>query len=158
MTWPTSPIRRTCCSTPVARSPESRFTRCKRRPVVRVVVCTVVHHPADARIFYREIRALLDAGHDVTYIAPHGEPGQPPVQPATPTPDDRRTGTLRTVTIPRAVGRRRLGPLRAARSAMAAEVAGADLLLVHDPELLLVLPPRKHRPPTVWDVHEDTAA
>ena len=51
-----------------------------RRPVVRVVVCTVVHHPADARIFYREIRALLDAGHDVTYIAPHGEPGQRPVQ------------------------------------------------------------------------------
>jgi len=47
---------------------------------VRVVVCTVVHHPADARIFYREIRALLDAGHDVTYIAPHGEPGQRPVQ------------------------------------------------------------------------------
>jgi glycosyltransferase involved in cell wall biosynthesis len=29
---------------------------------------------------------------------------------------------------------------------------------VHDPELLLVLPPRRHRPPTVWDVHEDTAA
>ena len=47
---------------------------------MRVVVCTVVHHPADARIFYREIRALLDAGHDVTYIAPHGEPGQRPVQ------------------------------------------------------------------------------
>ena len=45
---------------------------------MRVVVCTVVHHPADARIFYREIRALLDAGHDVTYIAPHGEPGQRP--------------------------------------------------------------------------------
>ena len=35
---------------------------------------------------------------------------------------------------------------------------GADLLLVHDPELLLVLPPRRGRPPTVWDVHEDTAA
>jgi glycosyltransferase involved in cell wall biosynthesis len=41
---------------------------------------------------------------------------------------------------------------------MAAQLAGADLLLVHDPELLLVLPPRRHRPPTVWDVHEDTAA
>jgi glycosyltransferase involved in cell wall biosynthesis len=32
------------------------------------------------------------------------------------------------------------------------------LLLVHDPELLLVLPPRRRRPPTVWDVHEDTVA
>ena len=41
---------------------------------------------------------------------------------------------------------------------MAAQAADADLLLVHDPELLLVLPPRRRRPPTVWDVHEDTAA
>ena len=143
---------------------------------MRVVVCTVVHHPADARIFYREIRALLDAGHDVTYIAPHGEPGQRPVQDqdldfsersrastgperqTEPAAGDPQPGTLRTVTIPRAVGRRRIGALRAAKSALAAEVAGADLLLVHDPELLLVLPPRRRRPPTVWDVHEDTAA
>ena len=41
---------------------------------------------------------------------------------------------------------------------MAEQAAGADLLLVHDPELLLVLPPKGKRPPTVWDVHEDTAA
>jgi len=127
---------------------------------VRVVVCTVVHHPADARIFYREIRALLDAGHDVTYIAPHGEPGQPPVRDQGQDLDfpERTVGSLTTVTIPRAVGRRRLGALRAAKAAMAAQMAGADLLLVHDPELLLVLPPRRRRPPTVWDVHEDTAA
>ena len=125
---------------------------------MRVVVCTVVHHPADARIFYREIRALLDAGHDVTYIAPHGEPGQPPVQDQDQDLPERTVGSLTTVTIPRAVGRRRLGALRAARAAMAAQMAGADLLLVHDPELLLVLPPRRRRPPTVWDVHEDTAA
>ena len=118
---------------------------------MRVVVCTVVHHPADARIYYRQIRALLDAGHQVTYIAPLGEPGAPD--------DPERTGqSLTTVTIPRAVGRRRLGALRAAKAAMAAQAAGADLLLVHDPELLLVLPPKGKRPPTVWDVHEDTAA
>src|ERR1700749_226630 len=103
-----------------------------------VVVCTVVHHPADARIFYREIQALLDAGHDVTSIAPHAEqsapvrdehqghrvrarvsPGPPP---ATPLPGAPR-GTLRTVTIPRASGRHRLGPLRAARAALAAQAA-----------------------------------
>jgi glycosyltransferase involved in cell wall biosynthesis len=41
---------------------------------------------------------------------------------------------------------------------MATQAPGADLLLVHDPELLLVLPPKRKRPPTVWDVHEDTAA
>jgi glycosyltransferase involved in cell wall biosynthesis len=146
---------------------------------VRVVVCTVVHHPADARIFYREISALLEAGHDVTYIAPHDESqrsvrdenqDQPHDHPersgasstaaaAPPQPGGNGArGTLTTVAIPRASGRRRLGALRAARAAMAAHAAGADLLLVHDPELLLVLPPRRHRPPTVWDVHEDTAA
>jgi glycosyltransferase involved in cell wall biosynthesis len=130
---------------------------------VHVVVCTVVHHPADARIFYREIQALLDAGHDVTYIAPHlesaapvrdGDQGQGQGQ----ADSERGRGTLRRVTIPRASGRRRVGALRAAKAAMAEQAAGADLLLVHDPELLLVLPPKDKRPPTVWDVHEDTAA
>ncbi len=114
---------------------------------MHVVVCTVVHHPADARIYFRQIRALLDAGHQVTYIAPHSD--QHP---------ERTVASLRTVTIPRAAGRRRLGALRAARAALRAHAPGADLLLVHDPELLLVLPPRRKRPPTVWDVHEDTAA
>jgi glycosyltransferase involved in cell wall biosynthesis len=132
---------------------------------MHVVVCTVVHHPADARVFYREIQALLDAGHDVTYIAPHDE--QPPerarasTDPASPAPAagaPASVGTLRTVTIPRAVGRRRIGALRAAKAAMAAQAAPADLLLVHDPELLLVLPDKRKRPPTVWDVHEDTVA
>lgn len=148
---------------------------------MHVVVCTVVHHPADARIFYREIQALLDVGHDVTYIAPHGEsqahraPAARSAAPAWPAAADPETvngavnssggeqgarprGTLTPVTIPRASGRRRLSALRAARAAMAERAAGADLLLVHDPELLLVLPPRGRRPPTVWDVHEDTAA
>jgi glycosyltransferase involved in cell wall biosynthesis len=124
---------------------------------VRVVVCTVVHHPADARIFYREIQALLDAGHDVTYIAPHAAQ-HTPVRGENNIDSERERGTLRLVAIPRAVGRRRAGAIRAARRAMAQQVQGADLLLVHDPELLLVLPPKDKRPPTVWDVHEDTAA
>ncbi len=124
---------------------------------MRVVVCTVVHHPADARIFYREIAALLDAGHDVTYIAPHEEK-HAPVREENQEPAERERGTLTLVPIPRAVGRRRAGAIRAAREAMAAQAPGADLLLVHDPELLLVLPPKGRRPPVVWDVHEDTAA
>jgi glycosyltransferase involved in cell wall biosynthesis len=72
-------------------------------------------------------------------------------------PDSLGPG-LTTVAIPRAVGKRRLGALRAARAALREHAGSADLLLVHDPELLLVLPPRASRPPTVWDVHEDTAA
>jgi glycosyltransferase involved in cell wall biosynthesis len=117
---------------------------------VHVLVATVVHHPADARIYYRQIRALLEAGHSVTYVAPMDEPGAPD--------KERLRPHLTTVSIPRAVGRHRLGALRAARTAIAQHAPRADLLLVHDPELLLVLPPRRRRPPTVWDVHEDTAA
>ena len=117
---------------------------------MRVVVCTIVHHPADARIYHRQIRALLDAGHEVTYIAPVDSHDFFP----------ERTGcVLQVKPVPRASGRRRLGALLAARRELARHAPGADLLLIHDPELLLVLPrPRRSRPPTVWDVHEDTAA
>jgi glycosyltransferase involved in cell wall biosynthesis len=117
---------------------------------VHVLVATVVHHPADARIYSRQIRALLEAGHSVTYIAPMEEPGAPDTERLRP--------HLTTVSVPRAVGKRRLDSLRAARAAIAQHAPQADLLLVHDPELLLALPPRRRRPPTVWDVHEDTAA
>jgi glycosyltransferase involved in cell wall biosynthesis len=116
---------------------------------MRVVVCTIVHHPADARIYHRQIRALLDAGHEVTYIAPVDAENFSPERPGS---------NLRVTPVPRAVGRRRLAALRAARKALAAHAADADLLLIHDPELLLALPPRRKRPPAVWDVHEDTAA
>ncbi len=117
---------------------------------MRVVVCTVVHHPADARILHRQIRALLDAGHQVTYIAPFRACGV--TLPAS------FWAELTTADVPRAVGRRRLGALRAARRQLARYAPGADVMLVHDPELLLVLPLVRRRPPTIWDVHEDTAA
>src|SRR6516225_5408633 len=116
---------------------------------MRVVVCTIVHHPADARIYHRQIRALLDAGHEVRYIAPVG------LQDF----DSGRTWpSLHLTPVPRASGRRRTGAILAARSALAEHAADADLMLVHDPELLLALPPRRRRPPVIWDVHEDTAA
>jgi glycosyltransferase involved in cell wall biosynthesis len=111
---------------------------------MRVLVCTVVHHPADARIYYRQIRALLDAGHDVTYIAPFDS--------------SLRPSDVTAITIPRAVGRHRATALRAARLELRRSAPAADIILIHDPELLLVLPPRRSRPPVVWDVHEDTAA
>jgi glycosyltransferase involved in cell wall biosynthesis len=116
---------------------------------MRVVVCTIVHHPADARIYHRQIRALLDAGHQVTYIAPVAAGNFSAERPGS---------NLCVTPVPRAVGRSRLGALLAARKALASHAAGADLILIHDPELLLALPPRRKRPPTVWDVHEDTAA
>ncbi|MEV5407955.1 glycosyltransferase [Thermopolyspora sp. NPDC052614] len=112
---------------------------------MRVCVGTVVHHPEDARIMHRQIRALLAAGHEVTYIAPFTDCN------VTPPPE------IRAIDVPRAVGRRRGRALRAAWSALRRGVRDADVLLVHDLELLLVLPPERRRPPTVWDVHEDAA-
>jgi glycosyltransferase involved in cell wall biosynthesis len=112
---------------------------------MRVFVATVVHHPEDARILHRQIRALLDAGHEVTYMAPFRASNVAPWPEITP------------VDVPRAVGRRRLQALRTARRIIKARAKDADLLLLHDPELLLAVP-RRMRSRTVWDVHEDTAA
>lgn len=115
---------------------------------MRVLVCTVVHHTTDARIFRREIGALRDAGIDVTVIAPWAahELSDPAYQ---------------RYAIPRAVGRRRWAAWRAARARVSALAVSADVLLIHDPELLIVIPWRELRRlgvPVVWDVHEDLAA
>ncbi|GAA1008766.1 hypothetical protein Aple_063380 [Acrocarpospora pleiomorpha] len=111
---------------------------------MKVCVATVTRHPEDARIMHRQIRALLDAGHEVTYVAPFTHCN------VTPAPE------LRAIDVPRAVGLHRARALRSARTALRRGARDADLLLVHDLDLLLALP--RHRPPTVWDVHEDMAA
>ncbi|WP_433227674.1 glycosyltransferase family 4 protein [Actinomadura formosensis] len=113
---------------------------------MRVCVCTVVHHPEDARILHRQIRALLDAGHEVTYIAPFRACNATPWRQLSP------------VDVPRATGRRRLRALRAAHRALTEHAAYADVILLHDPELLVSLPREVRRRTVVWDVHEDTAA
>jgi glycosyltransferase involved in cell wall biosynthesis len=113
---------------------------------MRVLIVTVVHVPTDARIYHRQIGALLSAGSRVTYAAPWSDYGiQPP-------------GTVDAVDVPRAAGRRRLRALWAARDVIRRRGADADLLLVHDPELLLAVAGLPGRPPAVWDVHEDVAA
>ena len=115
---------------------------------MRVVVCTIVHHPADARIYHRQIKALLDAGHEVNYLAPVN---------GTDDISEQASPLLQVTPLPRASGRRRLGALLAARRQLTRYAATADVVLLHDPELLLALP-RVKRGATVWDVHEDTAA
>lgn len=114
---------------------------------LRALVVTVVHHPQDARIRQRQIVALLERGWEVTYAAPFAGYDVE----AAPTPG------LRTVDLPRARGRRRLVALRAARALLRREARAHDVVVLHDPELLLALP-RLDLPPVVWDVHEDTAA
>lgn len=114
---------------------------------MRVLVTTVVHHPHDARILHRQARALHDAGHQVVLAAPFGayDVAPPPwVEP---------------VDLPRASGRRRWRALRAARAAIERLSSSVDLVLLHDPELVLAVAGEEHRlPPLVWDVHEDTAS
>jgi glycosyltransferase involved in cell wall biosynthesis len=114
---------------------------------MRVLVVTVVHVPLDARIYARQIAALLEAGCEVTYVAPWAATG-------TAKPD---TGGLAALDVPRATGRRRLGALRAARRLLRQHAPGHDLVLLHDPELLLVAGAAGVTP-VVWDVHEDVSA
>ncbi|MFB8776348.1 glycosyltransferase family 4 protein [Streptomyces broussonetiae] len=120
---------------------------------MRILVVTVVHHPEDARILHRQIAALTERGHRVVYAAPFSACAVVP-----------RPG-VEGVDLPRAVGRDRRAALRAARALLAERGPEVDVVLLHDPELLLALPGTLrrwrrdgHAPVTVWDVHEDTAA
>jgi glycosyltransferase involved in cell wall biosynthesis len=117
----------------------------------RALVVTVVHHPEDARIRHRQISALLDASWQVTYAAPFTAYG---VEVSIALDQQ---GRLTTVDLPRALGRRRLRALRAARQLLAARGPDHDVVLLHDAELVLAAH-RLELPPVVWDVHEDTAA
>jgi len=116
-------------------------------PAPRILVVTVVHRPDDARILHRQIRVLREHGLEVTYAAPWAASG-------VPVPEG-----LAVRDLPRAAGRDRLPALRAAIQLLRSEAYRHDLMLIHDPELLLAvrLAGVGRLPPVVWDVHEDTA-
>ncbi|MFP5310481.1 MAG: glycosyltransferase [Actinomycetes bacterium] len=116
---------------------------------LRVLVVTTVHVPRDARIDHRQVGALLRAGAEVTHVAPWTAQEADQADPR---------GPVRRVPVPRSVGRRRLGPLLAAARVTRRLVDQHDIVLLHDPELLLLAPLLVRRRPVVWDVHEDTAA
>ncbi|GAA2380767.1 hypothetical protein GCM10010404_41440 [Nonomuraea africana] len=81
---------------------------------------------------HRQIRALLDAGHEVTYVAPFTHFNVTPIPPITAI-DVRKGGRART--------------------ALRRGVKDADLLILHEAELLLALPFR--HPPVVLDVRDE---
>ena len=112
---------------------------------LRILVMTVVHHPLDTRILVRQIAALLDAGHDVTYAAPFGVLGIEPLPGVT------------TIDLPRSTGRKRLAAFRSARRTLKQLAKDHDVVIIHDPELLLAVAGLRDCA-VVWDVHEDTAA
>lgn len=111
---------------------------------MRVLVVTVVHTPLDARVYHREIAAIREAGHDVVYVAPWSAY------------DVEEPREISTVDVPRATGRRRLAALLAARRAVRRLLPAVDIVLIHDPELLVATAGLGGEVPIVWDVHEDT--
>ena len=118
------------------------------RPV-NVVVVTVAHRGDDARIVHRQIRSLVEAGHSVTLIS--SDPGE----------ESRRQDApgLERIFIERAVGRRRVASWWQARRVLSRFARVADVILIHDPELIFVVGLGRWRGAVlVWDVHEDFVA
>lgn len=115
------------------------------------LVITVVHDPRDSRIWFRQISALLSEGWSVTYAAPLSADTLParPVSAVGSSP--------RLIPLPRAHGRHRISAMLAARRLIRREAHSYDVVLIHDPELLLAAA-GLHMTNLVWDVHEDTAA
>ena len=66
-------------------------------------------------------------------------------------------GGLRCINIPRSCGRRRFRAWQAARTMMRALAQDHDVVLVHDPELVLAAAGLGMKN-LIWDVHEDPAA
>lgn len=128
------------------RAPTVRAATRTSRRALRVLVCTVVHNPEDARILHRQIKAMLDNGFQVTYAAPFSAFGVKPWPEVT------------AIDVPRSSGRTRAGAIRRARRVLRDYGPAADIVLLHDPELLLVLPGLRLPGVVVWDVHEDTGA
>ncbi len=112
---------------------------------MRVLVATVVHTPLDARIYRRQIRSMVGADWEVTYAAAWSDRGVTP-------PDE-----VVAVDVPRSTGKDRLRSLRAVRRILRRH-RDVDLVLLHDPELVLAIVGVDDLPPVVWDVHEDTAS
>jgi glycosyltransferase involved in cell wall biosynthesis len=113
---------------------------------MRVWIVTVVHDPQDARVAVRELGTLLADGHEITLVAPFSAYGRP-------VPD-----AVAGVDVPRSVGRNRLRAVRAARRVLREAAAKSDLIILHDPELLLAVMGQRRRlrgARIMWDVHED---
>lgn len=102
----------------------------------------------------REIGALLDRGHSVTFVAPFSafDVAVPSVTPV---------DGLTCVDVPRSVGRHRIGPVAAATRQLWKRLPDHDVAIVHDPELtpsLIALGALGRGAVLVWDVHEDVPA
>lgn len=117
----------------------------------KILIITTVHNPGDARIRYRQIETLLQHGWNVTYAAPFRGYGLEPRTQVAP--------GLGVIDLPRAHGKRRVKAMGAVRKLLRNRADEFDLVLLHDPELLIPLSLTRTRTRNaVLDVHEDAAA
>jgi len=103
---------------------------------------TSVHPPFDPRIFHKEARSLVDAGYDVTVVAPHSH-------------DEERDG-VRVRAIPRPRSRFERWLVTSWRVWIAGLSENAEVYHFHDPELMfagLAIKLFGHK--VIYDVHED---
>src|SRR5690625_2053233 len=113
---------------------------------LRILVVTVVHDPEDARIRYRQIPALLQAGHRIAYAAPFSAFNRTP------------PGGVRAYDVPRAKGRARLHAVRAARRLIARIGPMVDVVLVQYPDILLSLTAQSSQSCSIlWFEHTNIA-
>jgi glycosyltransferase involved in cell wall biosynthesis len=117
------------------------------------LVITVVHNPEDSRIRQRQIAALMAAGWQITYAAPFRAFGLDLPSGSV----EAGSGTLRCIDVPRAQGQDRMPAWRAARAVLRTLAIDHDLVVVHDPELVVAAAGMRLTN-LVWDVHEDPAA
>jgi len=106
-----------------------------------IVHLTSVHSPFDTRIFHKECRSLVKAGHTVTLIAPHH--------------CNETVQGVHIVAFPKVKGRlqRILSACRVYRKALQ---ENAELYHFHDPELIPIgLLLRLSGKKVVYDIHED---
>lgn len=114
----------------------------------RIAICTSVHPSVDARVVFREGRALATAFDTTLWVFEDGiDEDLPATEPG------------RSLRIHRLGGKKgRLRRFLAGRSLLAAALADRpDVVLVHDPELLLWIGTVARRVPVVYDAHEDYA-
>ena len=130
--------------------PRSRATI---SPPPMALVITVVHNPEDSRIRQRQIAALVAAGWQITYAAPFRAFGLDLPSESV----EVGSGTLCCIDVPRAQGRDRIRAWHAARTVLRSLGSDHDLVVVHDPELVLAAA-GMGLTNLVWDVHEDPAA
>jgi glycosyltransferase involved in cell wall biosynthesis len=109
---------------------------------IRVTHLTTVHAPFDTRIFAKECRSLVEAGYDVSLIAPH----------------DRAevVDGVRVRPIPRPVTRASRMLIASSQALAAAVSERADVYHCHDPELIPIgLLLKALGKCVIYDVHED---